>query len=227
MLKRLLLSFASLLVAYPATADTLVTWVGSGEVIRSWGDRFIANRPGPPVGTPLSFSLSFDPSLIVPTVPPLPWGADCRSVPIAAASVTLGTTTFTAQPSSNFLGFTHAALPGSNCEPPTGGLTNGGFTQFGIGAWTGPADAPFDISQRLLILSFRDQLVRDTFPESPTTNFAGLFLVDSPRGGEWGFDGEIDLHALDQSTPVPEPATMTLFALGLAALARKAPSRTI
>jgi hypothetical protein len=74
----------------------------------------------------------------------------------------------------------------------------------------------------VFILSYRDLLVQDAFPSEPTLAGNAFFFFDNPIGaGEWGFSGGVSLRAADvDQTPIPEPATLTLFGVGLAAVYR-------
>ena len=217
MRKMLLLICASLLAPHPASAATLVTWVGTGEVTQSFAGQGFP-QPFPAVGTPLSISLSFDPATATPTPNGPPGSAGCMSVGFSGSMI-LGGHSYS---SGSSLAYTHAALPGSNCVPP-GGLTDGGYTQFGFQGLQSPPDAPWQLgSGRLVILTYRDAILRDAFPESPTDPFgADVWLIDLFQDGRWSFNGHVDLQAVDQTTPVPEPATVTMVALGLAAVYRR------
>jgi hypothetical protein len=208
---------ASLLVSYPATAGTIVSWQGTGEVTQSWPNQGFP-QPFPSVGTPLTVTLSFDPSSAVPTPSGSPGTVGCMTVGFSG-SMTLGGYTYSSGPS---LGFTHAAVPGSNCVPP-GGLFDGGYTQFAFQGLQTPPDSPWVLgSGRLLILTYRDSLVQDAFPDAPSAPLgADVWLLDLFNDGRWGFNGHVDLQAVDQTTPVPEPGTMTLLGLGLAAAYRR------
>ena len=218
-MKRLVLLCACVLVAYPASAGTIVTWQGSGEVTQSWPGMGFP-QPFPSVGTPLSLTLSFDPSTAIQTPGGPPGAAGCMRVGFSG-SATLGGYTYAGGPSS--LAFTHAALPGSNCVG-AGGVVNGGFTQFGLEGIQTPPGAPWNLSAgRLLIVTYRDLLVQDGFPETPTAPLgADVWLIDLLDDSRWGFNGHIDLRAVDQTTPVPEPGTLTLLGIGLAAALRRA-----
>ena len=209
---------AILLAAYPAAAGTLVTWQGTGEVTQSWPNRFGFPQAFPPVGTPLSVTLSFDPSAQFATNPGVPSAAGCMTVGFTG-SLTLGGTTYTSRASN---AFTHAQLPGANCVLGPGfGGPDSELTQFGFEGLQTPAGAEWNLgSGRLLILTYRDALVRDAFPEAPTAPFgADVWLIDLFQDQRWGFNGVVDLQAVDQTAAVPEPGTMTLLGLGLAAAA--------
>src|SRR6187402_3386641 len=65
MVYRVIVLCVALLIASPVAAGTIVTWQGSGVVDFSY--RMFPNQVVPPVGTPLAFTLSFDPTLATPT----------------------------------------------------------------------------------------------------------------------------------------------------------------
>jgi hypothetical protein len=58
-----------------------------------------------------------------------------------------------------------------------------------------------------------------TFPETPSPVFPGRLTARVNENFE--FSAAFSPQAVDQPAPVPEPGSMTLFALGLAAVARK------
>src|SRR5687768_14578605 len=100
--------------------------------------------------------------------------------------MTIGGFTYT----TNGLGFTNAKLPGTNC-------TADGFTQFSLHNLQPPTDSPWGEFRGpgVLILSYRDLLVQDSFPLVPTS----LALSTSSNRPQY-----------------PSPATLTLFGIGLA-----------
>jgi PEP-CTERM motif len=206
MVKRLGLFCACLLVAGPVSAATMVTWVGEGEVWRSYST--FPGLFGPPVGTPVSITLSFDPAQQGPT-PLSPLGSDCMMVP-ASASASLGGYTFNAP---NALGFTNAQLIGTNCAPGTG------ETQFSLYPLQGPPGSPWPLEGNgVLVLSYFDLISPDLFPDAPTALGASLWYQGFVG---FGFDATLDLRAVDlQPAPIPEPGSVTLFGLGLAAITR-------
>ena len=209
---------ACLLIAAPAAADTVVTWVGEGEVSTSYSFFPASMGPAIPIGTPISVSLTFDPAMQIPT-PGQPAGTvGCMQVPVSG-SVTLGGFTYN---SPNSLGFTQGMLPGSNCSP---GID---LTQFSLHDIQPPPDSPWPSVRGpgVFILLYRDLLVQDAFPSEPTLAGMASLWFDNPVGrGDWGFTGTVSLRAADvDQTPVPEPATLTLFGAGLA-LAHRARRR--
>ena len=218
MLKRIVLCCACLVVAYPAMADPIVTWQGSGFI--SSNSAGFNSFPVPPVGTALSWTVSFDPSQQVPTFNGLSTPTPgCMTVPVSGA-VTIGAYTYTT--GSPSLGFTQAMLPGTTCS-------NGGLdTQFSMHSLIQPAGNPWPFQSSVLIISYRDLLMHDGFPTVPTAS--GAFVSLSPTDGFGGvsFNAPTSISAVDVGqTPVPEPGTMTLLGLGLAAAFRKARGRRL
>lgn len=186
----------------------LVTWEAVGEISIS-SPPFAPFFPAIPVGTPFTMRVTFNPDAVSPT--PLAHLPDCMSVDFSG-SLTLGSTTY----SGTGLGFTNAMLPGSNCERSEltqftflSGLTAGDGTRF---------SSVFGAS--IIVASYRDLFVRDMFPEAPA-GIGSFFINRLDHGGSvsGGFDWRV-VEAAEMS-PVPEPGTLTLFAVGAAAFARR------
>jgi hypothetical protein len=217
MIKRLLFICACACVASPAAAGTIVTWEGTGDITTSGGRNPLISFPPP--GTPLTVSLSFDPTVMSPTFNPPPGADSCFNTPVSA-TVTIGPYAYTT--GAGAAAFTHAQLPGTNCLSDTGG-----FTQFSLMPIQSPPDTPWPIGfGGILILSYRDLLVQDAFPSTPTASSrAPLFLADPMGFADWRFSGSVTLSAVDHTTPVPEPGTLALLGIGLAAVCRKARAR--
>jgi hypothetical protein len=204
---------ACLLVANVASAATLVTWQSVGEITLSQYNGFPPPRT-PPVGTPYEVTMSWDASTATPTVFS-PAGSNCFMVN-ATGSLAVGGMTY----GLSGLGFTQALLPGSNCSP--GART----TQFLFGVNEVGTDQWILGSGFMEVFLFNDLLIR-TFPETPSSALASIQLRDFVSAGLYLVQGRGDLAAVvdEQPTPVPEPATMTLVALGLAAVVRSARGR--
>lgn len=219
MVKRLSLLCVCLLAASPVTAATLVTWQADGVVTSRTG-QLVLPEPGvpiaPPIGAPLSVTLMFDPASAVQTsfggvAFPTP---GCRNVAVSG-SVTIGG--YTAALGGQSQGFTQSNLPFSTpCQPGSQ------QTQFELHVPAAPDDNPFKLPPGILFLTYRDLLVQDAFPNSPTpASLAVLAYYDMRGDARWIFDGRAQLTALEQPSAVPEPGTMTLLGIGLAAAYRK------
>lgn len=216
MLKRMCVVCACLLVASTAGAATLVTWQVNGTV-QNRIDLLVRPEPGtpmaPPIGTPLSATLTFDPSTAFPTFSAMPGGTPgCNTVRVSG-SVTIGS--YSAVIGSGSEGHTRALTPVNPCGPTES-------TEFVLFLPPAPPGAEFALPFGALFISYRDLLVRDAFPNSPTSEGLAHFDYFEIVGGlTHVFGGQAALSAVDQSTPVPEPGTMTLVGLGLLAAARK------
>lgn len=214
MLTRVGLLVLCLLVPRIVVGGTLVTWGAEGEIGFAAPQAWVDAGRIPPVGTPYQLTMTLDPSSAVPT-PSSPPGSNCFMVDVSG-SLSLGGHAFT----MGGKGFTHATLPGSNCTP--------GFSQetmFVMGL-DPVAVTPWPwLEMSFMELWFRDLVVRDAFPNAPTPEFGGLQIRD--QSGAFLLGASHNLHAVEQPTAVPEPGTLTLFGLGLAAVARKIRQRRI
>lgn len=213
-MKRIGILCACLLMTNQVSAATIVTFQADGSVTRKVSDRLVLPEPGtpvsPPVGTPLSVIFSFDPDSARPSFG-AGAGSGCVTVSLTG-SVTIGSNTTTARSSQ---GFTNSQLPGTNCN-------SSGNTEFSFFIPESPVES-FALPAGLLILSFRDLLIRDAFPSVPNPSFLAdvTFRAFGCCEFEGIFQGQANLRAIEQPTPVPEPGTISLLALGLAAVLRR------
>lgn len=209
-LRRISLFAVLLLLANTANAATLVTWQSVGEITLSQWNGFPPSRT-PAVGTPYDLTMSWDADAATPTGfrPP---GSSCTQVS-ATGSLSVGSMSYDL---SGF-GFTQAQLPGSNCSP--GAQT----TQFVFGVNEVGPDQFVLGSGVMEVFLFNDLLV-SSFPMTPTSSTAFIQFRDSVPSTLYLVQGRGNLAAVtdQQPTPVPEPTTMTLFGLGLAAVVRRA-----
>lgn len=191
--------------------DGFVTWEAVGAISVS-GTPLSPIYPTIPIGTPFTMRVTFNPDTATPTFSRI--SPDCFTVGFTG-SLTLGSTTY--GPSGG-LGFTNAALPGTNCSGSDMELTQFTF----LGNLTSPEGLRFSDVYGLSIIfaSYRDLLVQDAFPDVP--NGFGFLAINRPDVGgsaggsfEWRVVGDVE------ASPVPEPGTLTLFALGAAAVARR------
>jgi hypothetical protein len=213
MVKRIGFLYACLLAASPVAAGPLVTWEATGAISAITGVIGM-DQPHPSVGTPVNLTLSFTPSSAVPSMGSLP-GSGCMTVNLSA-SLTIGGYTW----AGGGLGFTHAQLPASICNNPTPFKE----TQFSLHSMARPTDSPWNVSgTRIFVFSYVDLLVQDAFPDTPTPSF-GPFLWTVTEG-QWGLVAPMTFQAVEQPTAVPEPGTLTLLGLGLAAVARARAAR--
>jgi hypothetical protein len=188
-------------------ADTLVTWRADGELNFSRSTNPFISMP--PVGTPYSLTMTLDPSSQVRYFGGAA-GMTCYSVGVSGL-LTLGGFDYNLAGT----GYTHALI-----EQPCWPTSNEAIFRMGVSP-VAPGASPWSGMERvnLMELWFTDPVQHDLFRDTP---FPGGFQI---RDEGFSVHATHNLHQVlpEQMSPVPEPGTLSLFALGLAALrARRA-----
>jgi hypothetical protein len=201
----------SLLVPVFSAADPLVMWTSDGTVTSSDPVGMADAGLIPPVGTPYQLTLSFNPSEVT-RYGGATAGSNCFQVAVSG-TLTLGGQQF----GGVGHGFTHGLTAGFVCSATSR------ETLFRINLSDQPDDNPWPFITPASFLEawYVDLVNPDGFPVVPTT-VAGLQSQIRHDGFGYTVSAQGDLQgALEQPTPVPEPGTMTLVGLGLAAAIRR------
>jgi hypothetical protein len=213
---RSLLLTLVLSVATPAFSAP-ITWESSGTIsnltdpLNLWS--------GLAVGTSWSLALTFDPSTPGQFLPGGSAAAPCYKYATGAATLTLGGHTYSQTAAGQDGVYTNFQFPEIGC---TGQLSNepSGLVSFlFVGPWTQqPGAWNLNAGSPFMVASYYDAMATDgSLPGTPTLNqnpgkFGGLQV-----GSVAGINSQFS-SSFQPTTPVPEPATMMLFATGLAGL---------
>lgn len=212
MFKRIGLACAlvsSLSAAKVASADP-ITWFASDLVT---GANSTFEHLLPPIGTPWSMTATFDPDAVGQ---PLNFAAPpgCNRYPLMAATFTIGGARYT-NPGGGLI-MTEAGFPDFGCDPV---FNPDGLTQFvfGIGETTDPT--PWDLTNMFVVADYWDASISDgSLPRTPGNPAGPTFAAMYDPQQFMLALGNPEFRVVEQPTPVPEPATMTLFGAGLAAV---------
>jgi hypothetical protein len=192
--------------ASPTAAGT-ITWFATNEVERVMtpSNAYVTMT----VGTPWSLEINFDPDAAAKNIRGIP---GCNQYPISSSSLTLGPYTYN---STGGTIFAQHGFPASACDAP---VSLAGLLQFLIpgGQSSDPNAWPLD----LLLVDFNGAPLDGSLPTMPPSQ-SNVYLMSLGGGGPlfWRYLGGPQFELLaDQPTPVPEPATLTMFGAGLATL---------
>lgn len=194
-----------------------VTWQASSTLSAVHDPRDLLS--GLEVGTIWSLTVTFDPASAARTLAP-----GCNQYASGTTTLVLGGYTYTHAGGSIH---TNAVLPEYGCTPASFPNSPPGLIAFTWGPnWTQEPGAwnlndPFS----LLVAGYYDLNAKDgSLPNIPVLDpnrgqFHGLDF--NQLFGDVGFGGAFEPRALEQPTPVPEPATLAMMAAGLTALAAR------
>ena len=207
------LALLLLLVSVPSYA-TPITWQASGtvSVVSERGDLY---WPGLVAGTPWTFEVTFDPA-----APSTSTGTGCNAISVGTTTFGLGGFSYT---NSSGQLHTNSLLPEFGCAYNQLDFWPDGAVSFSItGAWTQePGAWNLNLLPAVMVAHYFDYAALDgSIPIVPNPIGPGGLRFDGFFGGPVGqFSGGPFLPtAVDQSTPVPEPASLTLLGGGLAML---------
>lgn len=212
--------FALAVASAVPTAAAPITWEAA-DVLFNVYDPF-HQLPGLTPGTPWTLNLTFNPDVTGRPAAFTNPSFDCNIYDVGAAAVfQLGGFTYT---NTGGRIFTNSILPGNTCRdvapssPP-------GMIQF---AWSSPwtqQPGAWNLAGMFFVAGYYDGVHQDgSLPTAPMIEPGGPYdgiLVEDRYSLPRQFTSSFAPQLVEQPSPVPEPATLTMLGAGLALLARR------
>ena len=220
-MNRFLCAVIAIAFAVPATAAP-ISWAAS-DVVAIVYDPFY-QLPGLIAGTPWSLVITFNENVAGTPVSGSAPSWDCDVYDAGASAVfQLGAFTYT---NSGGQIFTNAVLPFNNCRDVVASSSPPGMIQF---AWSSPwlsEPGAWNLNGMFFVAGYYDAVHQDgSLPTIPTVMpggpYAGLIVGNPGQVPGHQFASRFEPQLIEQPTPVPEPATLTMLGAGLAMLARR------
>lgn len=220
-MNRFLCAAIAIASAVPATAAP-ITWAAS-DVVVNVNDPFF-QLPGLTAGTPWSLVITFNPSVAGTPVAGSNPSWDCNVYHAGASAVfQLGGFTYT---NTGGQIFTNAVLPFNNCRDVVASSSPPGMIQLAwSNGWLSEPGA-WNLNGSFFVAGYYDGIYQDgLLPTIPTVvpggPYNGLIVGNLGQVPGYQFTGRFEPKLIEQPTPVPEPATLTMLGAGLAMLARR------
>jgi hypothetical protein len=192
--------------ASPAAAST-ITWFASHEV-ETIHNQSIALATLT-IGTPWSLEINFDPDAPARNIRGIP---GCNQYPVSSSTLTLGPYTYNSSGGSIL---TQHGFPASACDAP---VSLQGLVQFVMPAGESGDPGAWPLGFMSVFFDFHNGPADGSLPLTPTSLGRGYLFSPFGNGDYWRGLGRTEFQVVNQPTAVPEPATVTMFGAGLAAL---------